>query len=269
MANDPRADASVVRSYDARVVDRLVVATFNVRNARAFDGWNSWPFRKRATAAVISGFSADVVGLQEAYRRQLAYLATRALGGYDVVGEGRDGGHRGEHCALAARSARLEPVSQATRWFGAPDCRPGRLPGARFPRIATIGRYVDRDSGRTLAVANVHLDADHAELRATSVAQLVGWLPDDEGLVVLGDFNTDDEACLAPLREAGLHSALASDAPGTSPGFRARADGVRLDHVFVGGALHTVGASVVRARPGGRMPSDHWPVRAELSWSSA
>ena len=247
----------------------LVVATFNVRNARALDGRHSWPFRRSAAAAAIRSLDADVVGLQEAYRCQLRYLSVRALDAHDVVGEGRDGGRRGEHCPLASRRSRLELVSHATRWFATPHDRPGRLPGARFPRIATIGRYLDRTNGRSLAVVNVHLDADHAELRARSVDQLVAWLPDDDGLVVLGDFNTDDEACLGPLVRAGLCSALSAEATGTSPGFRARTDGVRLDHVFVRGGLTVVDAAVVTVRPGGRMPSDHWPVRAELSWARA
>lgn len=247
----------------------LVVATFNVRNARAFDGWNSWPFRRRTTAAALASLGADVVGLQEAYRRQLGFLATHALEGYAVVGEGRDGGHRGEHCPLAARRARLDLVHHSTRWFGVPDDRPGRLPGARFARIATVARYVDRTVAATLAVVNVHLDAEHAHLRVRSAEQLVGWLPDADGVVVLGDFNTDDAAVLGPLRAAGLRDALPPEAPGTAPGFRARSDGARLDHVLVGGRLDVVAAAVVRVRPGGRMPSDHWPVRAELSWSSA
>ncbi|HJR24407.1 MAG TPA: endonuclease/exonuclease/phosphatase family protein, partial [Acidimicrobiales bacterium] len=53
----------------------LRVATFNVRNGRALDGFvRAWPFRRRAVVAAIASLDADVVGLQEAYRFQLRSL---------------------------------------------------------------------------------------------------------------------------------------------------------------------------------------------------
>ena len=43
----------------ASVSDPTVrVVSFNIRNGRAFDGWNSWPFRRRATARCPPAFAA-------------------------------------------------------------------------------------------------------------------------------------------------------------------------------------------------------------------
>ena len=65
--------------------------TFNIRNGRGVDGRNLWWLRRRATAAVVAGERPDIAGLQEVYRFQLRYLAKR-LGGYDLVGVGRNDG---------------------------------------------------------------------------------------------------------------------------------------------------------------------------------
>src|SRR5829696_4719656 len=110
----------------------LRVVSCNLRYARAVDGWNSWPFRRRATAAVLRDLAPDVAGLQEAYVCQERYLV-RALGGYGSVGEGRASGDQGERCPVLHRSAALRLRANRTRWYGDDPDRPGTtLPGASF-----------------------------------------------------------------------------------------------------------------------------------------
>lgn len=246
----------------------LTVATFNIRNGRALDGRRSWPLRRAAVAAAIVALDADVLALQEVYAFQRRYLAGRTPD-RRWAGEGRNGGSRGEQCALVHRPARLDLVSHMTRWFGDVTDRPSRMPGARFPRTATFGTYRDRIGGRFLVVVDTHLDERHTELRRRSVEQLVGWLSPGVPTVVMGDLNTDDVAILAPLVCHGLVPALPPDAPGTAHAFRGGVDGQRLDHVFVSSDFDVVEARVLLERPGNRLPSDHWPVRVELAWTSA
>ncbi|MEJ7721431.1 MAG: endonuclease/exonuclease/phosphatase family protein [Ilumatobacteraceae bacterium] len=115
----------------------LTVATFNIRNGLAWDGRNSWPLRRRATAKALAALDADIVGLQEVYGFQRRYLLGR-VPGYRAVGKGRRNGRRGEQCPILVR----DPVAidaDWTRWFGDEPEHPGsRLPGASFPRIATM-----------------------------------------------------------------------------------------------------------------------------------
>lgn len=246
----------------------LVVATFNIRNGRAIDGRHAWPFRRAAVLATIRSLAADVAGLQEVYAFQRRYLEGR-LPHTGWVGDGRNGAHRGEQCPLMHRTARFERVSHVTRWFGDDPMRVGRLPGARFPRLVTMATYRDIDTGRHLVVANTHLDERHPDLRARSATQLVGWLPPGVPTVLLGDLNTDDDSVLGPLVDHGLVRALAPEAPGTAHAFRGGEHGERLDHVLVSADLRVLDARVVMDRPAGVLPSDHWPVRVELAWTSA
>jgi endonuclease/exonuclease/phosphatase family metal-dependent hydrolase len=241
----------------------LRVATFNIRNGRAFDGWNSWPFRRTATLEAIRSLDADVIGLQEAFGFQLRWLARR-LPGYDVAGVGRSRRSRGEHCPVLVRSSRARVVEHSTRWFGPTPERPGtRLPGAAFPRIVTTA-VLDVD-GTTVHVVNTHLDARSPENRRAALTQVAAAVDPSRPTIVMGDLNaapTDPE--LAPLLDAGLRPALGSGAGGTNHDFSGRTDGRRIDHIFVSDHVRVVHADVVVVRPGGRLPSDHWPVVAQL-----
>jgi endonuclease/exonuclease/phosphatase family metal-dependent hydrolase len=245
----------------------LTVATFNIRNSRAFDGFNSWIFRRSATAAAIGSIGADVIGLQEVFRRPLSYLLRRA-GAYEGVGEARSGDGRGERCPVLVRRDRLQLLAAQTRWFGDAPTTPGsRLPGASFPRVATHAHLRDRETSAELDFWNVHLDERVASNRATSAEQLAGWLDHDRPTIVLGDFNAvpDDDEVFAPLLAAGLSSALPAEAPGTAHDFTGRTDGRRLDHIFVSRHWQVHEAAVVTPRPRGRLPSDHWPVLAVVA----
>jgi endonuclease/exonuclease/phosphatase family metal-dependent hydrolase len=243
----------------------LRVASFNVRNGRAPDGRNAWPFRRRATAAAITDLGADLVGVQEAYGWQVRSMLRR-LDGVDAVGRSRERrACRGERNPLLVASPRVQVLAQRTRWYGATPDAPGtRLPGARFPRIATIA-WVEVDARAQVQVANTHLDAASPSCRAAAAEQLVGWLDPTVPGVILGDLNAGPEAPeLRPLLDAGFAHALPDDAGGTFHRWTGATDGPRIDHVLVRGAIEVTAAEVAHARPDGRLPSDHWPVVADL-----
>ena len=242
----------------------LRVATFNIRFGMARDGWNSWPFRARATAAVLRGLDADVVGLQEVYGFQARSLRRR-LRGHGIVGEGRSASRRNERCSVLWRRSAVTLVDVDTRWFGPDPHRPGTtLPDASHPRIATIATLQPVDGGAPFTFVNTHLDQRHPANRMTAVDQIVGWL-DDGPTIVVGDLNArPDSEVLGRLEAAGLRTVLGPDAPGTAHNFTGRTDGPRIDHILVSAHWTVTDAEVDTTRPGGRLPSDHWPVVADL-----
>jgi endonuclease/exonuclease/phosphatase family metal-dependent hydrolase len=245
----------------------LRFATFNIRNGRGFDYLRSWRVRRRWTAAAIAALRADVLGLQEVFEYQRRYL-DRRLPGVRWFGEGRDGDGGGEQCPVVVTDPSITVVSARTRWFGSEPAAPGcRLPGASFPRIATVARC--RSAGVEFEVVNTHLDERVAANRAESVRQLAGWLDRSVPSIVLGDFNTvpSDTAVLGPLTDAGY--LLAPVSGGTSHGFTGAADGAQIDHIFVSPHWTVEEAVVVRDYGGWRLPSDHWPVRVTVRLRSA
>lgn len=241
----------------------LRVATFNIRNGLGLDGWNIWPLRRRATADAIASLDADVVGLQEVYGFQRRFLVKR-LGAYSAEWSGRRDGRKGEACPVLVRTARVSAVAARSRWFAdEPDVPGGRLAGASFPRLATICRL--RVDGVEIEVANTHLDEAVAENRLRSVMLLLDWLDPTVPRVVLGDLNAEpDDTVLQKMHDAGLHQALPAGAGGTNHDFTGRTDGRRIDHILVSDDFRVERAEIVTVRPGGRLPSDHWPVVADL-----
>lgn len=243
----------------------LRVASFNIRNGRALDGLSSWPFRRRSTAAAVRALGADVLGLQEVYRCQLRYLR-REVPGYEVAGEGRRGGTSGEWCPLWVGESAWAVEESWTRWFADDPQQPGaRLPDAGFPRIATMAVVEGR--GLRFGVANVHLDEKVAANRLRSVELLLGWLAEVHlPWLVVGDFNEGPEApAITAMEAAGYRAAVAPDAPGTAHDFTGRTDGARLDHVLVSDGWMVTSAGVWTGPVAGRLPSDHWPVWADVS----
>lgn len=243
----------------------LVVASFNIRNGRALDGWRSWPFRRRATATVARRLDADLLGVQEAYACQARYL-DRRLPGYERYGRGRNARRGGEWCAVYVRSARFRVRSSSTRWYGpAPEVAGSRLAGARFPRVATDVVVGDGEGGGAVRFVNTHLDERSPERRLRSAQLLASWLDPSVPTVVVGDLNATparEPALFATLVAAGLRLALPDDGRGTAHDYRGGTDHPRLDHILVSAHWEVVDAGVVTSE--GPYPSDHWPVRAVL-----
>jgi len=246
------------------------VATYNIRNGRAIDPSSFWWARRRSLAAVIDRIDADIWAFQEAYDFQRRYIRRRVLAGelWSDVGDGRNGGGRGEQVPIFFRRATLSAQSDSTRWFGgSPDVPGSRQQGAAMPRIATSVELVLPDD-RVVQIVNLHLDHQEAERRAASISQLVEWFIDrrtPRPTIIMGDFNgprTEDG--FDALREAGMQSALPDDAGPTSNGFGRRLDEQhQIDHVFVSSDFVVRAATVDRSAG---HASDHYPVVVDLDW---
>jgi len=188
----------------------LRVATFNIRNGRAFDWFDSWPLRRRATAEAVARLDADVVALQEVYGFQQRYLL-RCLPGWRATGAGRtDGRERGERCAILWRSARLALERSVTRWFSDTPDVPGSTGwGNRQPRVVTLARFSDSATGASFGLADCHLEGWPPAARFRSAQALVDWLEPGLPWIVAGDLNAEpDDPAVATLLAAGLRDAL-------------------------------------------------------------
>jgi endonuclease/exonuclease/phosphatase family metal-dependent hydrolase len=240
------------------------VVTFNIRNGRGLDGWNSWPFRRRRLAELVASFEADVIALQEVFAFQQRYLARR-LPGYAVVSRPR-GRWIGERAPVFYNTSALRVVSSRTCWFSQQPDEPGsKLPRAAFPRVATMVVFEQVQGGRRFGLTNLHLDAHVAANRELSVLMLHEWLDPSLDSIVLGDFNAQDgDLELVPMLAEGFESVLDDDAPGTNHGFTRNRDGTRIDHIFVRGSLQVDDAHV-ETDCDAPATSDHWPVVADFS----
>lgn len=245
----------------------LRVATFNIRNSSAPDGDDSWVLRREAAAGAIEGLVADVVGLQEVLPDQLEYLRA-TFPQYEIVGAGRDDGVAGgEHSVVMVRRGEWRVESHETRWLSDDPATPGSVGwDASLTRIATLVRLRHED-GTRVGIANTHYDHLGEVARVESSKLLDRWTAGepDRHWVLVGDLNVEPgSAPLTALLDAGWRDAVPAEAGGTFHDFTGATDQERIDHILIGKGWQVVDAEVSHHRPGGRLPSDHWPVVATL-----
>jgi len=255
--------------------------SFNIRNGRANDGEDSWKHRKEFAAEVIRDAKLDVVGLQEAFRFQLDDLR-KQLREFQEVGEGRDGDTKGEYSAILYRGSRFTALGSGTFWLSDTPEVKSRHWGNRYLRICTWVRLKDKNTGRCFHVYNTHFDhqSQNARLKSAQlIAQRISNREHKEPFLLTGDFNADEDNPVV-LYLKGKNPAL-PDSPitlvdtfrklhpneksvGTGGGFEGRADGKKIDYVFVHPDTEVISARIIRTERDGRYPSDHSPVTAEI-----
>jgi endonuclease/exonuclease/phosphatase family metal-dependent hydrolase len=260
----------------------LRVMTFNIRYDNPGDGADAWPNRRAKAASMIRFHGADVVGLQEALRSQIADLEA-ALPHFGWFGSGRSAERDGEHCAVLFRRDRLEVLAESTFWLSeTPEVAGSRGWDAALPRIATWGKLRDRRTGAVFHLLNTHLDhvgetarRESARLLLRKVVEIAG---PDGPVVLTGDFNAtpDSEPYRILTTGEGTRRALvdalhASTCPHHGPtsswnGFKGIEPGRRIDFVFVRPPVVVRQHGILSDTFDGRFPSDHLPVVAEITF---
>lgn len=258
----------------------LRAMTYNIRLDLASDGPNDWSHRKQMLAAVIRHEAPDLLGMQEVLDAQKRDLE-RALPEYQMVGVARDDGkQKGEYSPVAFRRDRYQLIDSGTFWLSQTPSVPGKAWDAAYPRIATWAVLRDRKSRRTIRVINTHFDHVGVVARRESAALIERWIKQGALVrlptILMGDFNStpDDPGykLLAATETSGLRDSRTNSRtpaygpPGTFNAFKIDNDtAAPIDHIFVSGQFSVESYSVVTQHWGGRLPSDHYPVIADLT----
>lgn len=252
------------------------VMCFNVRVSIARDGDNAWPHRRELLLRTIKAFDPDLLGAQECFPDQVAFLREH-LDGHGFVGVGRaDGDAGGEFVPIFYRDALFELLDAGTFWLSDTPDQPGsRGWDANLPRIVTWTRLRHRRDDRPLLCINTHFDHIGAQARAESATLLKRWIDQNAGalpVLVMGDFN-DGPGSVAYQRLCqptgrALIDVFDADHPessgGTFHGFSGQPTMPRIDWILHTRELETTRAAIDRTHEQGRYPSDHFPVTALL-----
>ncbi len=129
-----------------------------------------WRYRMGRVAVELMRYSPDIICLQEVLHNQLTdFVRIDGEGhgffsplGYGVVGEGRDGGTRGEYNPILYRKSRLRVLASGTVWLapGMPTRRT-KAWGAPLRRIVTYAKFQDRQTWQRFWVFNTHFSHRH------------------------------------------------------------------------------------------------------------
>lgn len=261
--------------------DRYSVMTYNIRLDLASDGDNAWPHRRSALTGLVAYYAPDLVGMQEVLLHQKQDVEVD-LPDYRFVGVARDDGkEKGEYSPLGFRRTRFALVTSGTFWLSPTPAVPDKGWDAAYPRIASWARLKDKASHHGLLVVNTHFDHVGTTARLESARQIRRWIGDNrkagETVVLIGDFNSpaDSPAHEAIVSETPglipLHDTLAISRtphfgpPGTFTAFNIeQVEASPIDHIFVSDGVAVLRHATLTQQTGGRLPSDHYPVLADL-----
>lgn len=263
---------SVQARSPAPAAEPLRVMSFNVRTPVDTEPGRRWDDRRDAMVSLLQAQKPAVFGTQELVSKQAEYL-TAHLPGYRWFGQGRRGGDGDEHMGVFYDSAQLKVVESGDFWLSdTPEVAGSITWGNLFPRMVTWALFERVADGQRFYLLNTHLpyrDEDEprrvkgAKAIVARLQQLHAGVP----VLVTGDFNSEPGSETYATFTAALEDARK---------VAAKVEGPRLTfHDFSGKPTTELDWILVRGvkvlkfvtlddKPGGVLPSDHFPVMAEV-----
>jgi endonuclease/exonuclease/phosphatase family metal-dependent hydrolase len=279
----PLAGSVNASQTPAKDATHVRVMSFNIRYDEPLDKENAWPNRRKLVASMIRFHHADLVGVQEALKRQLDDFS-ELLPDYAWVGVGRaDGKAGGEFSAILYLKSRFKVLESATFWLSETPDIPSKSWDAALPRIVTWVKFSDKQTGKIFFHFNTHFDhlgmrsrEESARLLLHRIELLARRLP----VVVTGDFNftessyayeiltakaADSKNATLALRDARYLSEHGHYGPtSTFNEFKRLVPNKKIDYVLVKGNVRVLQHGALSDTWDGRFPSDHLPVLAEV-----
>ncbi len=256
----------------AQAAEALQVMSFNVRTPADTAPGKRWEDRREGMVKLIREQHPEVIGTQELVQKQGEYLVAQ-LPGYRLFGASRSSGSGDEHMGVLYDSARLKVIESGDFWLSDTPEVPGSITwGNLMPRMVTWALFQRQADGQKFYLFNTHLpyrEEDEARrvLGAKLIVSRLAQLPKDIPVVVTGDFNSEPGGTTYAAFTAALADARR---------LATKVDGPRLTfHNFTGTPTAEIDWILVRGfdverfttlddKPGGVLPSDHYPVQVDL-----
>ena len=248
----------------------MKVMSFNLLCSGKFR--RRWQNRIPLAVRPIRNYEPDTFGVQEAHIGWMNALAA-SLPDYAWVGVGRDdGAEKGEFSAVFFRRDMFTLIDSGTFWLSETPEKPGLGWDADCIRVCTWALLENVETGKRFVHFNTHLDhigRVAQQKGAELVAERSRTLFADVPAFFTGDFNvTPDSAPCKAVKSGGFLDAR-DVAPVTDKGvtfhdFESGRESSVIDYVFVRGDVKVNSFSVIRDKIDGDLPSDHYPVIAEI-----
>ncbi|MEP6795310.1 MAG: endonuclease/exonuclease/phosphatase family protein [Saprospiraceae bacterium] len=261
------------------------VMTFNLRYPNPDDGIHSWDNRRPLVTSLIRFHDVDLLGVQEAHRRQINEIDTD-LPEYAWFGVCRTDGKidpkpDGEFSAILYRKSRFTFLDGNTFWLSETPDKIGSVGwDAALPRIVTWAKFKDNKTGKVFFYFNTHFDHIGVKARNESaqlLLQQIKLIAGNAEVVITGDFNCNETEQPYHLMTNDSTSYHVTDAmtisqsppygpKGSFAGSFMISDLIdhRIDFIFVRNKVEVLKYAILSDSWNGNMASDHLPVIAEV-----
>lgn len=254
----------------------LSVMTYNLRLDVASDGENAWPNRKEFLVSQIKFYEPGIFGTQEGLPHQISYINDQ-LQNYEVIGEGREGGNKGEYSAIFYNAKEFELLKQGTFWLSETPGKVSKGWDAAYIRICTFGLFKNNKTKKIFWVFNSHLDNKGEDARNKGMGLILNKIEKANSknypILLMGDFNSTPESKLITHLKTKMNDAseVSQESPygpvGTFNGFKfCEPVENRIDYIFLSNddKINVKKYAVLTDSRDMKYPSDHFPVFAEL-----
>lgn len=251
----------------------LRAMTFNVRQADGDDGHQSWEFRCDALAKTIRRCMPDILGTQEAFPEQIAFIHQQ-FPQFNSFGIGRFGDDQHMHNRIFFNSERFSLLENGDFWLSTtPDIPGSKDWGIPRPRLVSWGRLAMSDGFEVLVMCThfpYHRGAEEARRESARLVRAkIDAVPQDMPVLLFGDFNAPAGGEVYQSLTETLHDVW-TDAgelrgPETTVHGYGKYEGARIDWILYRFLGEVLWAETVTDRPNGLFPSDHYPVLAVFS----
>ena len=241
----------------------MKLITFNIRNALAQDGANSWQFRKGFVYEYLLKSDADVICLQEVVPAVKQELSNVLAGVYECVGEGRlvESKEYDEINLVAYQRESFELLEKEHFWLSeTPDVAGSRYETQiHWPRTCTHVTLKDRNG--VYDIFATHLDNEDESAREKGLKLIMSRAGTKKKTVICGDFNDTPDHISKWI--GGRFADLTQGLPPTYTEYGK--DYKKIDYVFASKDVVRLSESLCDVQiKNGLYISDHFPVCVEI-----
>ncbi len=196
---------------------------------------------------------------------------------YNVVGQGREGGDKGEYSAIFYNAKKYVVLSHNTFWLSETPDEVSKGWDAAYIRICTYGLFKDKRTKKKFWIFNTHLDNKGEEARNKGMNLILEKINQVNikkyPVILTGDFNdTPDSKLLTNLKTKMVDARdVSQETPfgpfGTFNGFKfCEPVTNRIDYIFISDRdkIKVNKYAVLTDSNNLKYPSDHFPVFAGL-----
>ncbi|WP_029906833.1 endonuclease/exonuclease/phosphatase family protein [Prevotella sp. 10(H)] len=282
---------------------KINVASYNIRyeNNGDKEKGNGWEQRCPVICQLIRFHDFDIFGAQEVLNNQLGDMLEK-LPEYSYIGVGRDDGKTaGEYAPIFYKKEMFNMLKTGQFWLSENTDYPNKGWDAVLPRICTWGQFEDKTTGFKFWFFNLHMDHVGVEARRHSASLVLDKIREmcgEDAVILTGDFNVDQTHKSYEilndsgiLRDSYLTAKINYSPNGTFNAFNPNLfTESRIDHIFISQGftaerygiltdtyrekkensetIHSGNFPKEVSLQGytARTPSDHFPVKVELSF---
>ncbi len=283
---DAQLEAAVREMMKGTDDSKHTIMTANVRITGLKDDevpGRRWEDRRDICKQVILSRKPDIVCMQEVIYESNEWFRKNLNGyaSYGFDGPEMDPYTEGYHFigknVIFYRKDRYEMLGAGVYWLSDDPLTGGSASwGTARARHANWLRLRDRRSGKVFRILDVHLDHISDEARKAQAELIVketSQYAEDFPQIICGDFNSGiADAAIKTLKAAGWKDQWEAingevEAGFTGHGWKVdtrKKPGRRIDFIFSHGPVETVSAEIIKEKPKGIYPSDHFFVVSDV-----